>query len=48
MDAYRHYKNGMFAVQAGFSEQPVKYLEGIGIVDSEIAAIEKEKLDGAR
>lgn len=47
IDAYRHYKNGMFAVPGGLDAQPIKYLDGIGVIDSEISLIEKEKIDGA-
>lgn len=45
IDAYKHYKNGLFAVPGALEDQPVKYLDGIGIVDSEIMLIEKEALE---
>lgn len=44
IDAYRHYKNGLFAVDGGLADQPIKYLDGIMVVDTEIGVIESEKV----
>ena len=46
--AHRHYKNGLFSEPGGIGNQPPKYLEAMQIVDSEIALIENEKIDGNR
>lgn len=48
IDAYRHYKNGLFAVPGGVENQPVKYIDAMRIIDGEVSMIEKEKVDGAR
>lgn len=48
LNAYRHYKNGLFAMAGGVGEQPIKYLEAMNIIESEINEIENEKINASR
>jgi len=48
LDAYRHYKNGLFGRLGGLENQHEKYLEAMSTIESELNKIESEKMESMK